>query len=939
MNVTLEHFLSLLVPKDSNQTIVLTANLRQSRQLDQLMHQNDAAHPVSKAQPIAAINTWLESLRDHLLLNKRFSKHILNKKLCSSFESQLIWNRTIASSENIPSLVNKNDFIRQIQSAYDICSGYLIDDATLLADATPETELFLQIKKHYLNELEKHSLIDIYQFLSMLVSSGNGLVIDQVILYGFSELTPLYRKVLETVCVKELIFVDIQNENSDTSLYTCDTEEEEITHAATWAKQKIQLLDSQQAHGGAENNSGEIPIAIVVPDLASKKHKIERSLFKHLEPELYISKKASLIPNLFDISAGDALDSAHIIKSACLLPQLAQNKLSTTNLKYLFASPYWGEGVSAWRHNIIAKMARLPEGYVNLYQILPEQSSTDPRELDLKGQPQTHSARHEQTSLSQLEKENGEHEILTRIRREKTALAKNRMPSVWVEYFKSLLKTAKFPGPSPLSSYEYQIVKRFFSALDEIESLDAIFTAPIRFEKFEEILKLKLTAEVFHPEVKQPKVHVLGLMEAAGLRFQHCLVMGLTESTLPQPAKPHPFIPVSLQRERQTPRSSPERELDYANRFFDALVSGSKNITLGYAKEIDSQVASPSPLLSPYQKANTQPSLSQNLEIRKKSTFSKLLQAAISFDKYDYIKLGNAPVIPKQSRIRGGAYLLDLHWVNPLFAFFKYRLGVDKSETLDIGLNARVRGTLIHALLHGLYSKFSNRQAIQTFVDSDDHLMKIQQEAKSLMLSSGGDIKYLSELNFAYELEHIAKVALHSLNFDANRNEDFKIETLEKEYEVYINNRVFSTRIDRIDNIDSNLIVIDFKTGKSALTGLLKNPITDHQLPFYASAINYGVSAVAYMETQPNKAILHGIRDPDVSMSEFTAIDKSKSSELPKTWSAATDVWRSCITDRVSEIVAGQVHYQARVRSKQSFYNHYLAAVRPEEIEPNHDDD
>ncbi len=69
----------------------------------------------------------------------------------------------------------------------------------------------------------------------------------------------------------------------------------------------------------------------------------------------------------------------------------------------------------------------------------------------------------------------------------------------------------------------------------------------------------------FQVEDEGAPVQVMGMLEAAGLRFDHLWIMGLDDEALPSPANPSPFLPVSLQRQHRLPHSSSERELEFAS--------------------------------------------------------------------------------------------------------------------------------------------------------------------------------------------------------------------------------------------------------------------------------------------------------------------------------------------------------------------------------------
>ena len=90
----------------------------------------------------------------------------------------------------------------------------------------------------------------------------------------------------------------------------------------------------------------------------------------------------------------------------------------------------------------------------------------------------------------------------------------------------------------------------------------------------------------------------MGMLEAAGLRFDHLWIMGLHDEALPAPANPNPFLPTSLQRQHQLPHSSSERELDFANKLMERLLASAPDVVLSYPETEGDRALAPSPLVA-----------------------------------------------------------------------------------------------------------------------------------------------------------------------------------------------------------------------------------------------------------------------------------------------------------------------------------------------------
>ncbi|MEZ5393002.1 MAG: hypothetical protein R2724_09040 [Bryobacterales bacterium] len=56
----------------------------------------------------------------------------------------------------------------------------------------------------------------------------------------------------------------------------------------------------------------------------------------------------------------------------------------------------------------------------------------------------------------------------------------------------------------------------------------------------------------------------MDLLESAGAEAEHLWAMGMDDESWPAPARPNPFLPIKLQRERGLPHASAEVELAFA---------------------------------------------------------------------------------------------------------------------------------------------------------------------------------------------------------------------------------------------------------------------------------------------------------------------------------------------------------------------------------------
>lgn len=923
MSFQSEQLADALSKADSQDLVILTANLRQARQLsDYLTTGSKKDQGLRRSPTVRALSSWLEELWLDVNLSPRFDSAVDQRILIDSYQSDLLWTEVLAEAKDLPDLINSSDFVRQLKSAYEICESYLISDSELEQQGFDETFLYLRYRNRYREKLAKAHCIDTYQFLNLLIEFGTDFLDKQIFLYGFSDLSPLNSNVLHVLSSQPVkqIYLDKRSPNID--CFCCPSDRSELEFAALWAQKK--LTDCR-------HNETKESIAIVVPDLAAQKQWLEGEFFKRLEPQRYIDQQATPVAESFDISAGTALDQTSLGQTLLLLPALLSDRIKKQDLLYLLQSPYWADGNSPIKQRLYASIVLCSESHINLFSHV-EAAKQSPFTEDLQTE-----SKDLQTDLFATEVDS-EQEVypsdtlayVHSARRVKNEFNYPRSYDQWVAQIKQLMQKLGFPGPASLSSYEYQLIKRIFAALGEIAALDALKKHQVNFSDFEMALRLKLSTAIFHPEVKHPEVHIMGLMEAAGLQFDHCLIIGLTETALPSPAKPHPLLPITVQKKYNTPKSSAEREWQYAKAFLDALMQNTREISLSYHQLIATELAEPSSLIKEIASAN---GLAFDTVLGEPNPVENLKLTSLNYEDHQAITLGRAPFIAPMQTLRGGAYYLDLHWQNPLFAFFKYRLEIELSEPESVGLTGRERGNLIHDMLFSIYKRYDSKEKIRSLLATDNYHSLLRKQAETVVKQYNFANKVVPNTCLALEIENLVEVASSTLQFDAQRADSFSVHQLESSHEIEISEYVLSTRIDRIDSLGDALLVIDYKTGKYSTAGLIKSPITDHQLPLYATALNGKASAVAYMGLHTNDISLDGLADSQLNISELKSPRLAKSDDLSADWPALIAKWQSDITARVKEIVMGDVDYQPRSGTNNRFHQMYGYAVRPEELE------
>nr|WP_149026155.1 hypothetical protein [Paenalcaligenes hominis] len=74
-------------------------------------------------------------------------------------------------------------------------------------------------------------------------------------------------------------------------------------------------------------------------------------------------------------------------------------------------------------------------------------------------------------------------------------------------------------------------------------------------------------------------------------------MIGTTDEVLPAIPKPNPFIPYQVLRQAQAPRSTPERELQWAYQLCEVLHQAAPTLIFSHAEQDNGQLLRPSPLI------------------------------------------------------------------------------------------------------------------------------------------------------------------------------------------------------------------------------------------------------------------------------------------------------------------------------------------------------
>ena len=305
-------------------------------------------------------------------------------------------------------------------------------------------------------------------------------------------------------------------------------------------------------------------------------------------------------------------------------------------------------------------------------------------------------------------------------------------------------------------------------------------------------------------------LQIMGLLETRNLDFDVIHFLSVNEGILPQNKSNNSLIPFDIRKDYGLPTYNQQQAV-YAYHFY-RLLQNAKRINLYYNNIADlSGMGEPSRFIRQleyeYAKNNTNVTLRH---LQYKSPIINEKPSKIEVSKTDEM----LNIIKKLSPTSIGVYVrcpLQFYWKN-----------IEKIEdkSLDEEIQVNVVGSIIHGTLDYFYRYFGKEIiSLELF---DEMYKKYFKECYNKSLSDNGFKNGLPETGFNYLNETVIDSMLRNFvkyerEFLVAGNKMSIIDTeieLEKEIEYQGYKVVLHGFADRIDKVNDEIRVIDYKTGK-----------------------------------------------------------------------------------------------------------------------------
>jgi len=388
-------------------------------------------------------------------------------------------------------------------------------------------------------------------------------------------------------------------------------------------------------------------------------------------------------------------------------------------------------------------------------------------------------------------------------------------------------------------------------------------------------------------------IEILTPEEAEGVQFDALWVMGCDDQQWPSAPTLSPFLPIAWQRQR-LPNGERNRALGLAHAQLQQLAQAAPQVTFSFARSSEvggEPVQRVTPLLGIFPVVD-------DAEQRAGEEWW----------------LGGAPLvwesIPEQNialptgrRVRGGSALLGDQSQCPFRAFVRHRLQARRLEQPQPGLDARERGTLLHQLLEQCWHALEGKSAILQGMEETLLESLVERAAEQVV----GNFQHLHPGRFGHrfaanESQRLTRLALRALYLDRQRVQPFRVEEMERQYEVSLEGFTMTIKMDRVDQLeDGRRILIDYKSGRVSHAEWAGERPKAPQLPLYATLLE-DVAAVLFSQILADEVVYKGEQAEAAVMEGAAQRSQVRVSEA---WSAQLAEWQSVITALATEFSQG----------------------------------
>lgn len=836
--------------------VVVTASRRLAREVGRQFDrwQADQGRRVWETPRVLPFGAFVASLHDVAQHDPALT--VARAQLAPAQERAL-WEGVVEAGD-VP-LASPAGAAQLAAEAWSLAHQWQIADRLRHYALTEDTRVFARWAADYERRVERIDAVDqarLPDVVRALIVAGSLAPPTEVVLAGFDEPTPQQAAFFEALAARDTRIERLADDRrpGDCRRVTAADARDELERMADWAAMRLAA-------------NAEARIGIVVPDLAARRRVVARALDAALMPDALLASPDRARP--YTVSLGGSLADAPLVATALRGLRLAVEVVEFSEASALLRSPYVQFGPAAARAGFDVEWRRRAGPAVSLAQLVSAARGAR------SGGPVAPRA-----GLEALQ-----------AWRQGIRPGRRRL-SEWAALFIEGLRAIGFPGRQSPDSAEFQTLARWQELLAEFASLERVQGPSDLGGAYRRLARLAAST-VFQPEGGAPPVQVLGLLEANGLEFDHLWIAGLTSEGWPLPARPHPMLPLELQRARRMPGALAEVELQRARATLGRLARSAGEVIASHATRDGDRTLAPSTMIADWNIAAPVPRARRALD-------------AIAPERLDTLTDALAPPLPAVPSVGGGVATLTDQSACPFRAFAKHRLAAGEPEHPHDGLAASERGDLVHRVLAGFWRSMPERtRSFVAGMPSDARSAALELAAdKAIARIRERRLDGVGQRLLGLEKRRLVSLAAQWLQFELDNRKEFEVKWTEERRTLAIGKLSLTGQLDRVDALpDGRTIIIDYKTGgPSSVKAWLGARPDEPQLPLYLVASEPDARGIAFARLRAGEQRFVSLAE-DASMLPGTRVDDWQRDHAD--WSALVEAWRGELMKLADDFASG----------------------------------
>jgi len=779
--------------------VILTANARAARALHLRYAESRLTEGVVAwlTPQIIDLHSWLSEQWKSLLLTGTEDRVLLNE-----LQELVLWQRIMTPTLADRTLIEPAHMAKLAQEAYSLLATHnalaRVNDPLWMAEQSAEPEVFRQWARSFQQECTRHRWIarcELTEAVTYALRFGAMAPPKEMGWLGFDRPTPAEQGLQAALIARgttQQMLAWRMEQRVLPALYAAKNDKDETIACATWVRNRLEANPKAR-------------IGILLPDLANRRSQLERDLSTLLNPQQFAITAGAAPALSFEFSLGQPLAQVPLIHAALLLLRWLRQPLTQQEVSWLLLSSTLGAAQGDASRDALAHL-----------DTKLRNARCAPPEITLEAflhRPQTGvlAAR----SL---------HHNLTAMLQEHRRAARRATAGQWVRHITSLLLTARWSDHSNRSSLLFQGRETWDRMLDNVASLD-FANSLFSYQDFLKTLERAAQEMIFAPESEDAPVQVMGAYAASGQSFDCAWFLGATDTAWPTCSRPNPLLPIALQREFGMPHASAADDHAVARRAMERIVEGCGEIVCSYAQMSDDALQRPSALVSDFAPA----------EIASEAETSVPIPLETVGDDH-WIPFTHTAVVP------GGHMPLKRQADCPFQAFIFHRLHARELAIAGRGLSPGDRGTLVHKIVEGIWSKdlggythLTSQADLHRATSAGTLRPLVAEHAAAAIRSIGAEnTERWQRAYLKAEEERAIDLVMDWLAVECAR-QPFEVLTVEEKATIQVGDLALNVRADRIDRIPGGKLLVDYKTGEVSTASWEGARPEQPQLPLYAA--------------------------------------------------------------------------------------------------------